>query len=168
MYCYLCLAEQLSLNAAGVCVECSQGACAKPSSRRDHVFHGDKCACGCRKFVCEADMDDHRGVFTAVGSNVLPGVSDSRFYAGPGNCAELTPGTGPKGSQRGNRSPEPVPELRYARTEAVVGSSNRSANKILVFRAPARSVVSARRVLLRLIFPEHGGAGRLVGTADFG
>jgi hypothetical protein len=59
MNCYLCLAEHLSLNAAGTCIECSQGACTKPSSRRDHVFHGDRCACGCRKFVCEADMDDH-------------------------------------------------------------------------------------------------------------
>jgi hypothetical protein len=59
MGCYLCLAEQLKLNAAGTCVECFQGACAKPSSRRDHVFHGDRCACGCRKFVCEADMDEH-------------------------------------------------------------------------------------------------------------
>ena len=59
MYCYLCLGEQLTLNAAGVCVECSQAACTKPSSRRDHVFHGDRCVCSCRKFVCEADMDEH-------------------------------------------------------------------------------------------------------------
>lgn len=59
MDCYLCSNEALSVRAKGLCAVCNQAACSNPSKRHDRVFHGDTCVCGCGKFVCEADIDEH-------------------------------------------------------------------------------------------------------------
>jgi hypothetical protein len=57
--CYICDDENVTTKAQGLCADCNQFACGDPSNRTDHKFHGMRCHCTCRKFICKLDMTTH-------------------------------------------------------------------------------------------------------------
>jgi hypothetical protein len=57
--CAICSQQGLQLAGNATCVECGIAVCVRPPQRRDKVFHGDRCTCGCSHFVCETDLVRH-------------------------------------------------------------------------------------------------------------
>lgn len=43
----------------GICPVCHFAVCAHPSGRANGYFHAEQCSCGCRKLICEFDINEH-------------------------------------------------------------------------------------------------------------
>ena len=71
--CYICDDEGVTTASKGLCSDCSQFACGAPSKRTDGRYHGAQCKCGCKKFVCKLDIEDHANRHGSSPEGCFPG-----------------------------------------------------------------------------------------------
>lgn len=79
MNCYICaIRGGYPTQQGGLCSVCQRWVCVMPSSRPDGKVHGDNCACGCGRLVCQYHHIKH----SAIHTEVVPAPCFARFSIG--------------------------------------------------------------------------------------